>query len=275
MKENSKIKTVTLWIISFIIMIGSSIYQRMTGPTHPLPVELEIEDTVYHFKLIRSHGGEGNAQIVLQIPDTSIKGIMAYKPLNSITNWIRDSLTRSGNSLIAHLPHQPPAGTLQYEINLIKNNRIYPLSTKPVKIRFKGDVPAYILIPHILLMFVAMLFSLRAGFEALVKGNNTYRLALFSTIFLTVGGLVFGPLVQKFAFGQYWTGWPIGQDLTDNKTIAAIILWFIATLQLKKNPSNRLWPILAAIFTFFIFLIPHSVWGSQFDYQTGQINTGK
>jgi ABC-type Co2+ transport system permease subunit len=124
-------------------------------------------------------------------------------------------------------------------------------------------------------MFAAMLLSLRAGLEALVKGNNTYRLALLSTILLTIGGLVFGPLVQKFAFGQFWTGWPIGNDLTDNKTIAAIIFWLIATLQLKKDSSNRLWPILASIFTFFIFFIPHSLWGSQFDYRTGQIKTGK
>jgi len=275
MKKNSKSKNALLWIISFIIMTAASVYQRLTGPTHPVQAKIEIEGTSYLFKLIRSHGSKADARIVLSIPDTSIHGIIAYKKINATETWENDSLVRLGKDLVGYMPYQPPAGKLEYDVILMKNNGIYHLTPKPVTIRFKGDVPPFILIPHILLMFAAMLLSLRAGLEALVKGNNTYRLALLSTILLTIGGLVFGPLVQKFAFGQFWTGWPIGNDLTDNKTIAAIIFWLIATLQLKKDSSNRLWPILASIFTFFIFFIPHSLWGSQFDYRTGQIKTGK
>ena len=40
---------------------------------------------------------------------------------------------------------------------------------------------------------------------------------------LFLGGMLLGPIVQNFAFGDYWTGIPFGWDLTDNKTLLAAI----------------------------------------------------
>ncbi len=61
-------------------------------------------------------------------------------------------------------------GKLQYyfEITDSKGTRTF-LKDTPVVIRFKGDVPASVLVPHILLMFIAMLFSTLAGLMAIAK----------------------------------------------------------------------------------------------------------
>jgi hypothetical protein len=60
--------------------------------------------------------------------------------------------------LTALLPHQPPAGKLIYKISLSKNDNTIPLNDgHPVIIRFKGDVPIFIIIPHVILIFMAML----------------------------------------------------------------------------------------------------------------------
>ncbi|HRC67285.1 MAG TPA: hypothetical protein PK976_05035, partial [Bacteroidales bacterium] len=96
MKKNSKSKNALLWIISFIIMTAASVYQRLTGPTHPVQAKIEIEGTSYLFKLIRSHGSKADARIVLSIPDTSIHGIIAYKKINATETWENDSLVRLG-----------------------------------------------------------------------------------------------------------------------------------------------------------------------------------
>jgi ABC-type transport system involved in cytochrome c biogenesis permease subunit len=78
--------------------------------------------------------------------------------------------------------------------------------------------------------------------------------------------LVLGPVIQKYAFGAYWTGWPFGHDLTDNKSLVAFIFWIIALVALIRNRSRRLWPVIAAFVMLVVFLIPHSVLGSELDY---------
>ena len=78
--------------------------------------------------------------------------------------------------------------------------------------------------------------------------------------------MIFGPIVQKFAFNAFWTGWPWGHDLTDNKTIVAFIFWLIALIRLIKNKEKRGWALVASIVLLVIYLIPHSVLGSEIDY---------
>jgi hypothetical protein len=78
--------------------------------------------------------------------------------------------------------------------------------------------------------------------------------------------MVFGPIMQEYAFGAFWTGWPFGHDLTDNKTLVALIFWIIAYFKLRKDSTNRTWPIIAAVVMLAVFFIPHSVLGSEIDY---------
>jgi hypothetical protein len=81
-----------------------------------------------------------------------------------------------------------------------------------------------------------------------------------------VGGLALGPVVQKYAFDAYWTGWPFGQDLTDNKTAAAFLAWLAAWRYAPRSEHPVRWVVGAALITLAVFLIPHSVLGSQLDY---------
>ncbi len=73
-------------------------------------------------------------------------------------------------------------------------------------------------------------------------------------------------MCRKFAFGEYWTGWPFGHDLTDNKTLFTFIFWVIAWFVLRKKPENRVWPLIAVFSMLLVYLIPHSVLGSEIDH---------
>jgi len=157
---------------------------------------------------------------------------------------------------------------------LESNDQTFNINEEPVVIRFKGPVPAYVLYPHILLMFLAMLYSTRTGIEAVIKGGRTFYYTKITLICLLFGGMILGPVVQKFAFGEYWTGWPFGKDLTDNKTLVAFVAWIIAVIRLRKNSEKRGWALAAAIILLAVYLIPHSMFGSELDYSTGEIGTG-
>jgi hypothetical protein len=78
--------------------------------------------------------------------------------------------------------------------------------------------------------------------------------------------MILGPVVQKYAFDAYWTGWPFGTDLTDNKIAVAILSWIAAAVALKKSTNPKRWILAASLITLVVFLIPHSLLGSELDY---------
>lgn len=266
-------KTTIAWILAIIITITASIYQKKTGPTYPKKEKISVENFEYNFKLIRTHGGESNADIILNLPE-DFNGKISYKKYSTNEEWTTIDLNRKGDLLSAELPQQPPAGKLEYYLQIdYKNKSVFDNSKNPVVIRFKGDVPAYILIPHILFMFLAMLISTLAGIFAISKNPKQKKYGIITLLLLIIGGGILGPIVQKFAFGEYWTGVPFGWDLTDNKTLIALIFWIIAVIAniKKERPA---FTIIAAIILIIIFAIPHSLFGSQLDPNTGEVIQG-
>ena len=260
-------KKVALWILAFLITASTAVYQRITGPTYPIRGETTIDTTEIRFELLRTHETGKDCPVQIEVQNPEISGTVLYKKHKTSDSWTNIPMIRQENFLVGYLPHQPPAGKLQYKVVLSHLGEETSLTgEKPVIIRFKGAVPIWILIPHVIVMFLAMLFSARAGLEALRPKSNPRKLALWTTGLLFVGGFILGPLVQKFAFGALWTGFPFGYDLTDNKTLIAFIGWVIALIAGRKGKPARGWVLAAAILLLIVFLIPHSVLGSELDY---------
>ncbi len=65
--------------------------------------------------------------------------------------------------------------------------------------------------------------------------------------------------LRDLAFNLWWTGWPVGWDMTDNKTLLALIAWVAAAAGLKWSRSGGAWVLAAAVVMLAIFLIPHSI----------------
>jgi hypothetical protein len=265
-------------------------YQRVTGPTYPKKVKTEIADKEYNFKLLRSFeiGTPCDINLPVEDEDKDLKAVIIYKRYKVNEEWksvemIRKTITPKSlfgkgkeiTVLSATLPEQPPAGKIEYRIELYKGGEKVALNEgEPVVIRFKGFVPRQILIPHIIFMILALFFGTRTGVELIFRREKTLKYTVFTLISLGIGGLFLGPLVQYNAFGDYWTGWPFGGDWTDNKTLFAFIFWVISVFVLRRNPKNRLWPAIALIVMYSIYLIPHSTGGSELNPETGKVETG-
>lgn len=275
MKKFFSLKSLLVFLAAVLITAAALYYQSNYGPTKPKRVALWLSDAQeYQFKLPRSHGGNTDCPLELEIPDTTITGELYFRRFPTNDNWQQAPLIRTGEKLSATLPHQPPAGKLEYYFLLKQQGKVIRMPVgEQVTIRFRGDVPAGVIIPHALLMFIAMFLSNLTLLLA-IFGFKSYKLAgIVTTVCLLIGGLVFGPLVQYHAFGAYWTGFPFGFDLTDNKTLIAFVFWIVAVLgNLKKD--RRYLTILAALVMLLIFTIPHSSRGSELDRETGEIKTG-
>lgn len=269
--------TAVRWILAILLTLSAAVYQRLTGPTHPLTGSVTIEQNEIDYKFLRSHGGQGDQPVELTLADTSYSADLLYRYYRSDSEYTRLVMERDGEVLKSALPHQPPAGKLEYFIELHKGDKKYSIPEKrTVVTRFKGAVPNSVLIPHILFMFLAMLLASVTLFEALVLTPKIKMYAIITTIILFIGGMILGPLVQKFAFGEYWTGIPFGWDLTDNKTLFALIGWLIALVAIWKGEmkKRRWWVVGAAIILLTIFSIPHSMMGSELDYSKMEVTTG-
>ena len=275
MRNKNLWKWVMVWFLAAALTGGAMVYQSINGPTKPKSAELWLNDNqVYKFKLPRSHGGMTNCLIELEVPDIMVSADMYYRRYSTEESWQKVNMERVGDKLGGYLPYQPPAGKLEYYFTFIQDNKAVrvPLS-EPVVIRFRGDVPVGVILPHASLMFIAMLLSNVALFLA-VFNMKRYRLYGWLTLVsLFVGGLIFGPMVQKYAFGAYWTGFPYGMDLTDNKTLIAFLFWVLAVWA-NVRKDRRYVTILASVVMLVIFSIPHSVRGSELNTETGKIETG-
>lgn len=260
-------KSFWLWLIAFILTLLTAVYQRMTGPTYPVSGNVFVEGERIEYKLERSHGGEGDHPVEINIDDEKIRGELFWKRYKTNDDWSSSEMIRQNNKLVASLPHQPPAGKLVYHIVVHKDNEIVTIpESGEVVIRFKGDVPIAFLIPHILFIFGAMLLSTRTGLEYFNTGKKFKPLTVLTFIFVIIGGFILGPIIQYYAFGAFWTGFPFGHDLTDNKILVGFIGWLLALIAIYKFKNPRRWIVFASLLMFIIFLIPHSVLGSELDY---------
>ena len=253
------------WILAFVITAGAAVYQRATGPTFPVIGKTELRGTSISYRFERSHSGSADHTVELVCPDRSARGVLFWKRYKTDEPWT--SVPMTGDPLRANLPGQPPAGKLMYYVKLTSGDTeaVVP-PAGPVVIRFKGDVPLPILVTHIALMFIGMFVSTRAGLEFFRKNPSPGLLPYWTVALLAVGGLVFGPVVQKYAFDAYWSGWPFGPDLTDNKTALIVISWITAAIMLKRSRHPERWALAAAVITLGVYMIPHSVFGSELHY---------
>jgi hypothetical protein len=261
--------------LAVLITLVAIIYQRTTGPTYPKKVKISHSAGNVTLRLLRSYGGAGDAPIVLPLSNEKFSAKMFYRRFPTKDKWSQKDFKNTDGVLSVDLPHQPPAGKIQYYIELNeKGNKEFKIALRedPIIIRFKGDVPVWVLGPHIFFMFIAMFCSSWTFFEAFSSTVLTRKLTFITTGCLAFGGMVLGPIVQKFAFGVYWAGFPFGYDLTDNKLLIMAIFWLAATvMNLKK--THKWTPILAGLILIAMYAIPHSTMGSQYNYEAQKVET--
>ena len=282
--SNGRTISIVLWILAFMLMLGAGVYQRLTGPTHPMRGSIEVAGESVTYRLVRAAWTDEQARIELPNVPGVDGGVVSWRRYPTEEAFSEQPLALDGENWIASLPIQPAAGKLEYSIDLSVDGsdvRLPEAERGNAILRYRDPVPLGVLIPHIFFMFFAVLIAWRAGLAALVHPFGLRRLAWWALGLFTVGGMILGPIVQNYAFGAYWTGIPFGWDLTDNKTLVMWLAWLIAALAIERVARRdargtveadrsgggvRTLVLVASVVTVFVYLIPHSVQGSELDY---------
>ncbi len=262
--------SIALWVAAFVVTVLLAVFQRATGPSYPLGGVVTLAGGgEIRYDLPRSNQGRETLAIRVPAPRGDQPTTLQWRRFPTDEGFRTLPMTRDDEGrLVAEIPNQPAAGKVEYFIRIQDGERVVQLpEAETVVARFRASVPAGVLIPHILSMFLSMLVSTRALFEVLRPGAPKGRgLVLVSMGLLIVGGLMLGPMVQKHAFDAYWTGWPFGSDLTDNKTLIAFIAWLPAAVAAARGLRTRVAVAIGWVVMMGIFLIPHSMRGSELDW---------
>jgi hypothetical protein len=283
-KRKPKLTSALLWLLAGIITLACFTYQDKTGPTYPLEGEFQTAQGPVYFKFLRSETIGTDLKIMLLEPVPSgITGYVEYRRYKSNDAW--ETLPMQPNSfefsrrgrmetvqgMGVELPSlQERAGKYEYRVYIDDGSGEAASVTgdQPIYARYKATVPTGVLILHILAIFASMTIAIRTTFEALIDGS--YRKLLWATLLsLLLGGFILGPWVQWYAFGVWWSGVPFGYDWTDNKVLVELAFWVLA-LYLNRGTRRNRWSVyLAGVVTLVVYFIPHSIFGSEYDYRTG------
>lgn len=287
-RRPGRLTSVLLWVFALLIAAAIMYYQRRTGPTYELRGTCTVGDQTIDYRLIRTHETTGAARVTIPAWKADAAGVLRYRRYPTSETFTEVTLARgrigkdgkidpngkADEKLYADLPAQPAAGKLEYHLVLAAATgpvRIPSGADDHVIIRFKDPVPDTALFAHVVVMILAILVGVRTGLAALFTPSRYRRFAWFTFLCLTAGGLVLGPIVQKHAFGAYWTGVPYGWDLTDNKTLVMWVVWLLALLVVRFRAREReffprLAMITALIVMLAVYVVPHSLRGSELDY---------
>ncbi len=271
----SRLLSTALWILAVGIMFSAAAHQERTGPTKEFRGVFRIGGQEHAYALVRSGNTDAPAPVVVPDPGPEVTGTVYFKRYPTADPFRPIPMERVAGDLQALLPVQPAAGKVEYYVVLEGPEGVVriPEGEETLILRYKDPVPLGFLVPHVLCMFVGLLVGVRAALGALFQPAGMRRLAWTSLFLLTVGGMILGPIVQKYAFGAFWTGWPFGHDLTDNKTLIMWLVWVVAGVVVWRRPSHPdLWTrgavLLAGVIMLGVYLIPHSLRGSELDYST-------
>ncbi len=259
-----------LWIAALLLTLVLAVFQRLTGPSHPVRGNTVLAGgEAVSYRLPRSNEGRPELRVAIPSVGSGNRAGLEWRRYPTDEPFRRQAMVETTDGrLEARIPGQPTAGKVEYRIVIEDEaGTEWIPEAGTVIARFRGDVPAAVLVPHILAMFLSMLVSTRALLEVLrPKAAPARTLVLVAMALLVVGGLVLGPIVQRFAFGAFWTGWPFGHDLTDNKTLIAFIAWLPATVLAWRRLRTRAAVALGWLVMMGVFLIPHSLRGSELDW---------
>jgi hypothetical protein len=250
------------WALALVLSLAGLFAQRLLSDELPLDLLVDWQGRQVTAALARVHVGPGGQRLSIQGVDADWTGVLIWRPTGHEGDFTRTPLRNLGSMITGEIAAHTPGTRVEYRLELETPAGLLRLPAHgTVMTRFRGAAPLWVSLPHIVLIALALLLALRAGFEALALGEHALSFAVGALLTFLCGGLLFGPLMKHYAYGLLWTGPPVGLDSTDTKTLLVVIAWLLPLLLRARGRRARRWIVIAALLSLAAFLIPHSSFG--------------
>ncbi len=271
--------------VAILLTVALFIQTRYFGPNREYTVEGRCGELTVQHTAPRNHKGDGPATLEVVVDGPERDGAALPLKVQGRTEVTDDPQPGWDYYPVHEIKKNDDGGTcLGFEIPPLpigtrflyrfvtgseeENLRIIlaQKDDKPMTLKYEGEVPAWVLIPHILCMFmgITLLFLALFGAVDLVwkrAAPDAARLAWWAWAFMFTGGLPFGIAMNWYVFRVTWEAVPFGDDITDNKTQVTLIFWGLASLVLSRRPGRHagLFALAAGLLAIAMYLIPHSL----------------
>jgi hypothetical protein len=233
------------------------IEEARVGTDAPVTADVEVSPDVTDVRLFLYYSRDAEPHEVVQMKVLDAGAYFAAIPAQSRGTLIEYYVeARAGADLVVRVPGEKTGPGFSFY--------------------YKGTPNRILLIFHIVLMFVSIAIFLSSGYLAVKAIRDRKitmripRLAFLGSVVFFVSSFPLGMIVAHQTYGKPWTGFPLGTDLTDNKSLAIVLYWAAAAFLyrgsvFRRDPSTdvlsmRALPyvyIAGVIITAVLFLIPH------------------
>lgn len=243
-----------LWVGAIALAIGILFLHKATKSGDAAHGTFELAGVSQTYQLPRDwEVAEGGARIELRLEGEppEITGAVLWHPFPSDDPYSATEFretrkrvttpgegTRSWTELIARLPVLPAGELMEYFVTLQSEGRDIrlPPGEETVTLQYRGFVRPEIAYPYLAGLVFMLVVGMRAGLSAIFEPASTRRYAWGAFFLLTVAGMILGILVQFYAVGEGWKGFPLGNDWGDNnKILATWGIWLAACLILGRS----------------------------------------
>ncbi|MGD8895221.1 MAG: hypothetical protein PVJ73_04220 [Acidobacteriota bacterium] len=258
--------SVLLWAAALAVTLTAAAWQWWTDPTPPREGEVVISGTTVRYSFLRS-GVVGEPLRVAIAAPADLSGTLRWRPHPGDEPFGGITMLHDGEELFGLLPPQPPGGQLEYSVVLAGPSGLTRIPEEgPVVMRYRGRVPRVLFLSHVVFIFLSMLIGVRAGLGALWTLPDTFFLSRVTLASITIGGMILGPIVQKFALDAFWASWPLGDEPIGTKTLVLWLAWVAAVVAVaatrdKTDRFARTLVVAAAAVTVVVFFLPPALHG--------------
>jgi hypothetical protein len=194
---------------------------------------------------------------------------------------VADMSSLGNGKYFGAIPPHPRGDVVQYYIEARTASDIVarvPAKAQAEGFSFtvKGKANTSLLVIHITLIFISLFFFLYAGYlsiRALQHRRSLLyipRVAFLGLAVFFVASIPLGMIVGYQVYGVPWTGFPVGDDLTDNKSLVILLYWIVCAVLYRgslwrKDPTHDILPmvtlpyvhLVGSIITAILFALPH------------------
>ncbi len=287
-----KLKIILALILTLVLLVVA----RKTSMVRSVDLKVEKDGMTIEHKAVPKKEGAGNAVIkakIKGIKNPENKVLLSYKIKEKesgiLTNYFSTVMIpdkEKQTDFKGIIPHQPKGDLAFYYIKVVDQEgeplltvpEAKNLKIKPIRLRFEGEVPGLVLLPHILAMFGGVTFAFLSFFSILdlkrkkVTLQKSVNLTRITLALLFLGTFPLGWALNWYAFGVLWEAFPFGKDVTDNKTQIVFLFWLVTLILVKGSflsgdPKKNIfgektyfWMVFASFFvTLLMYLVPHSL----------------
>ena len=213
-------------------------------------------------------------------PGSQITAFIFYR-IDARPFQVADMSALEKNRYFGAIPPQSRGDVLQYYIEARTASDM--VVRAPAKeraegftVKVKGKPNTILLATHVIIIFIALFFYMFSGYlsvRALQHRRSLLyipRVAFLGTATFFVASIPLGMVVAYQTYGVPWTGFPVGDDLTDNKSLVILIYWIVCAVLYRgslwrKDPSHDFLPMITlpyvhlagSILTALLFALPH------------------